>query len=108
MKPFEYLPIERKVLVPDERVEDVYVRSDHTCFTPTAYKVLPRRKHLTDSECAAEYWHAAYYSVQPFFASMMGDLEVTDEVNDIVLRQASEAQIWRRFHDKPHALRGEL
>lgn len=64
-------------------------------------------KHLTDAECAAEYWHAAYYSVQPFFASMVGDLEVTDEVNEAVQRQATEARIWRRFHDNPHAFTGD-
>lgn len=106
MKAFEYLPVTRTHLITHERVEDVYVRADQVCFTPEAFKVLPRRKHLTDAECAAEYWRAEI--------DANGDWERTYPTHDEdhplwerYLTSSKQSSVWHRFATTPHAFGGD-
>lgn len=46
-------------------------------------------KHLTDAECAAEYWRAGW----------VASLDFHDE------READEASTWHRFATHPHAFK---
>lgn len=48
-------------------------------------------KHLTDAECAAEYWRAGW----------IADHDFHDE------HEADEASTWHRFATHPHALEGD-
>lgn len=58
-------------------------------------------KHLTDAECAAEYWHAATYV--HYAAEQIREGRRDPEFVIAAKLQLMEADIWRRFRALPHA-----